>query len=132
MCKIFLTLLLISTLSIFPSFLSAEPIVLSLNINRIDFGDIYTNSKVDSVLVDLTIKAENGRNYTVEISNNDNSSVLEFSRTAGGAYTTNSITYTGTGTGSNQLYEFYVVPKTAIINSDLSATTTVKVAYTDT
>jgi hypothetical protein len=132
--KVIFKLLTLSMFLIFLMFSNlsrAEPISLQLNLSAIDFGDVYTDSEVDYVVVDFTIKADNNRNYTIEISNDDNSNILELSRTAGGNYKSGSITYTETGTGNNQLHEFYAVPKTANIGSDLSASITVQVAYTD-
>ena len=123
--------LILTIYLMFSTLLRAEPISLQLSLSAIDFGDVYTDSEVDYVAVDFTIKADNNRNYTIEISNDDSSNVLELSRTAGGNYKPGSITYTETGTGNNQLHEFYAVPKTANIDSDLSASITVQVAYTD-
>ena len=129
--KLIFKLFFLSMFLIFSNLSRAEPISLQLNLSAIDFGDVYTDSEVDYVVVDFTVKADNNRNYTVEISNDDSSSILELSRTAGGDYKPSSITYTETGTGNNQLHEFYAVPKTANIGSDLSTSITVQVAYTD-
>jgi hypothetical protein len=123
--------LILTMFLMFSNLSMAEPISLQLNLSAIDFGDVYTDSEVDYVVVDFTIKADNNRNYTIEISNDDNSNILELSSTAGGIYKSGSITYTETGTGNNQLHEFYAVPKTANIGSDLSASITVQVTYTD-
>ncbi|AZG37467.1 hypothetical protein EGC80_11490 [Shewanella psychromarinicola] len=119
-------------LSIFPTLLrAAEPISLSLGVSAIDFGDVYMDSDVDNVVVDFTVKAENGYDYTVKISNDDSSGALQFSRTASGGYTTGSITYIAAATGNNQAHEFYTDLDTANMSSDLSATITVLVAYND-
>jgi hypothetical protein len=129
--KMIFKLLTLSMFLIFSTLSKAEPISLQLGLSAIDFGDVYTDSEVDYVAVDFTIKADNNRNYTIEISNDDNSNILELSRIAGGNYKSGSITYTETRTGNDQLHEFYAVPKTANIGCDLSASITVQVAYTD-
>jgi hypothetical protein len=46
----------------------AEPISLQLSLSAIDFGDVYTDSEVDYVVLDFAVKADNNRNYTVTIS----------------------------------------------------------------
>jgi hypothetical protein len=129
--KMIFKLLTLSMFLIFSTLSKAEPISLQLSLRAIDFGDVYTGSEVDYVAVDFTIKADNNRTYTIEISNDDNSNILGLSGTAGGNYKSGSITYTETGTGNEQLHRFYAVPKTANISSDLSASITVQVAYTD-
>jgi hypothetical protein len=123
--------LFLSMFLMFSNLSRAEPISLQLSLSAIDFGDVYTDSEVDYAVLDFAVKADNNRNYTLTISNDDSSNILEISRTAGGDYKPGSITYTETGTGNNQVHEFYAVPKTANIGSDLSASITVQVAYTD-
>jgi len=129
--KVIFKLLFLSMFLMFSNLSRAEPISLQLSLSAIDFGDVYTDSEVDYVVLDFAVKADNNRNYTVTISNDDSSNILEISRTAGGDYKPGSITYTETGTGNNQVHEFYAVPQTANIGSDLSASITVQVAYTD-
>jgi hypothetical protein len=129
--KVVFKRLILLVLLILSNSLRAEPISLQLSLSAIDFGDVYTHSEVDYVLVDFIVKADNNRNYTVEISNDDSGNVLELSRTAGGGYKLGSITYTETGTGNNQIHEFYVAPETANIRRNLSAAITVQVVYTD-
>jgi hypothetical protein len=129
--KVVSKLLILSMFLMFSDLSRAEPISLRLSLSVIDFGDVYTDSEVDYVVVDFTIKADNNRSYTIEISNDDSSNVLKLSRTAGGVYKPGNITYTETGTGNNQSHEFYAVPITANIGSDLSASITVQAAYTD-
>jgi hypothetical protein len=131
------------SLLLFSSFLWAEEgdfyingnavkaISLSMGISSIDFGDVYSDSQVSSELVDFTVNAENDYDYTVEISNDDNTGVVQVSRTASAGYTQNSITYIETATGADQLHEFHVDLDTASMNDDLSATVTVMVAYND-
>jgi hypothetical protein len=110
---------------------AVKAISLSMGISSIDFGDVYSDSQVSSELVDFTVNAENGYDYTVEISNDDNTGVVQVSRTASIGYTQNSITYIETATGADQMHEFYVDLDTASMNDDLSATVTVMVAYND-
>ncbi|MFT4777454.1 MAG: hypothetical protein ACI9B7_001836 [Oleispira sp.] len=110
---------------------AVKAISLSLGISSIDFGDVFSDSEVDSEMVDFTVNAENSYDYTVEISNDDNTNVVQLSRTVNGAYTPNSIIYIETATGADQMHEFYVDLNTANMSSDLSATITVMVAYND-
>jgi spore coat protein U-like protein len=110
---------------------AVKDIELSLALSAIDFGDVYSDSEVDSVAVDFTVNAENSYDYTVEISNDDNTGVIEVSRTASEGYTAGTVTYIATATGVEQLHTFYVDLNTASITGDLSATITVLVAYND-
>jgi hypothetical protein len=110
---------------------AVKAISLSLHVNSIDFGDVFSDSEVSSEMVDFTVNAENSYDYTVEISNDDNTDIVQLSRTVNGAYTPNSITYIETATGADQLHEFYVDLNTASMSSDLSATITVSVVYND-
>ncbi|MBA6328530.1 hypothetical protein H4J46_11345 [Colwellia sp. MB02u-6] len=130
-------------LLLFSSYLAAEEgsfyingeavkkISLSLAVTSIDFGDVYRDSEVDSVVVDFTVNAESGYDYSVKISNDDNSNVLQVSRTANTGYTTNTMTYVATANGADQAHEFYVDLSTRDMSSDLSATIRVLVAYND-
>jgi hypothetical protein len=134
---------IIFTLLFFSSFLRAEEgdfyingnavkaISLSLGVSNIDFGDVYSDTEVDSEVVDFSVNAENGYDYTVEISNDDNTGMVQVSRTISTGYTANSITYIQTANGVDQAHEFYVDLDTANMNGDLSATITVQVAYND-
>ena len=131
------------TLLFFSSFLWAEEgdfyingnavkaISLSLGVSNIDFGDVYADTEIDSEIVDFSVNAENGYDYTVEISNDDNTGVVQVSRTISTGYTANTITYIRTANGVDQAHEFYVDLDTANMNGDLSATITVQVAYND-
>jgi hypothetical protein len=110
---------------------AVKAIYLSLHVNSIDFGDVFSDSEVDSEMVDFTVNAENSYDYTVEISNDDNTDVVQLSRTITGAYNPNSITYIETATGADQMHEFYVDLNTANMSSNLSATITVMVVYND-
>lgn len=110
---------------------AVKAISLSLQVNSIDFGDVFSDSEVDSEMVGFTVNAENSYDYTVEISNDDNTDVVQLSRTVSGVYAPNSIAYTETATGADQLHEFYVDLNTASMSSDLSATITVMVVYND-
>jgi spore coat protein U-like protein len=139
--KVIFILLLFSTLS--STLLRAEDgvfyiggnavkaISMSLGVSAIDFGDVYSDSEVDSEMVDFSVNAENGYDYTVEISNDDSSGVVQLSRNANAGYTAGSITYIETATGADQRHEFYVDLNTASMSGDLSATITVLVAYND-
>jgi hypothetical protein len=104
---------------------------LTLGVSNIDFGDVYSDTEVDSEMVDFSVNAENGYDYTVEISDDDNTGIVQVSRNACGGYTANSITYIQTANGVDQAHEFYVDLDTANMNGDLSATITVQVAYND-
>ena len=106
-------------------------ISLTLGVSNIDFGDVYSDTEVDSEMVDFSVNAENGYDYTVEISDDDNTGIVRVSRNACGGYTANSITYIQTANGVDQAHEFYVDLDTASMNGDLSATITVQVAYND-
>ncbi|MFT6348955.1 MAG: hypothetical protein ACJAYB_001970 [Psychromonas sp.] len=110
---------------------AVKAIELSLALSAIDFGDVYNDSEVDSVVVDFTVNAENTYDYTVEISNDDSTGVLQISQTSSGGYTADSLTYIDTGTGTYQAHEFYVDLDTGNMNGDLAATVTVMVAYND-
>lgn len=129
--KAIFELLILSLFLMFSNSSRAEPISLRLSLSAIDFGEVYKDSPVDYVVVGFTIKADNNRNYTINISNEDNSNILKLSRTTGGDYKSGSINYTDTGTGNNQLHEFYAVPKTANMSNDLSTSINVQVAYAD-
>lgn len=108
-----------------------KDITLSLEYSSIDFGDVYQDSQVDYVPVNFYVNAEAGYDYTVEISNDDSTGVLQVSRSSSTGYTGGSITYIKTATGLEQADTFYVDLDTTIINQDLSATITVMVAYND-
>jgi hypothetical protein len=110
---------------------AVKAIELSLALSAIDFGDVYNDSEVDSVVVDFTVNAENTYDYTVEISNDDSTGVLQISQTSSGGYTADSLTYIDTGTGAYQAHEFYVDLDTGNMSGDLAATVTVMVAYND-
>ena len=110
---------------------AVKAISLSLGVSHIDFGDVYNDSEIYSEMVDFSVNAENGYDYTVEISNDDNTGIVQVSRTAGTGYTTSAITYIKTANGINQAHEFYVDLNTASMSGDLSATITVLVAYND-
>jgi hypothetical protein len=110
---------------------AVKKISLALTTNAIDFGDVYNDSEVESVLTEFWVNAEAGYDYTVEISNDDDTGVLEVSRSSILGYTQSSITYIDTATGAEQRHEFYVDLNTAIMSGDMSATITVMVAYND-
>ena len=110
---------------------AVKAISLTLGVSNIDFGDVYSDTEVDSEMVDFSVNAENGYDYTVEISDDDNTGIVQVSRTASTGYTANSITYIQTANGVDQAHEFYVDLDTANMNGDLSATITVQVAYND-
>jgi len=110
---------------------AVKEISLSVGVSSIDFGDVYRDSEVNSVPVDFYVNAEDGYDYTVDISNDDSSGVVQLSRTANGGYTVDSINYIDTATGGEQRHEFYVDLDTGNISGDLSATITVMVAYND-
>ena len=106
-----------------------KAISISLGVNSIDFGDVFTGTDVDAVPVDFYIDAEAGYEYQIEISNNDNSGILQVSQSYNGGYTGNTITYDDIGTGVEQTHEFYVDLDTSDMSSDLSATITVTTIY---
>jgi hypothetical protein len=108
---------------------SIQDISLSLQYSSINFGDVYSDSQVDSVPVYFDVNAEPDYYYRVEISNDDSTGVVQMSRSSSTGYTGDSITYTDTGTGADQRHYFYVDLDTGIINGDLAATITVMVAY---
>jgi spore coat protein U-like protein len=110
---------------------AVKAISLSLGVSNIDFGDVYNDTEVDSEMVDFSVNAENGYDYTVKISDDDNTGVVQVSRTVSKGYTANTITYIQTANGIDQAHEFYVDLDTASMNGDLSATITVQVAYND-
>jgi hypothetical protein len=110
---------------------AVKAISLTLGVSNIDFGDVYNDTQVDSEMVDFSVNAENGYDYTVEISNDDNTGIVQVSRNASAGYTANNITYVQTANGVDQAHEFYVDLDTASMNGDLSATITVQVAYND-
>jgi hypothetical protein len=56
--KMIFKLLTLSMFLIFSTLSKAEPISLQLGLSAIDFGDVYTDSEVDYVAVDFTIKAD--------------------------------------------------------------------------
>ncbi|PKH03634.1 hypothetical protein CXF72_05340 [Psychromonas sp. MB-3u-54] len=110
---------------------AVKTISLSLGTSSIDFGDVYQGRSVDSVPVDFYVNAESGYDYTVEISNDDSSGVLQMSRSSSSGYTADSLTYIKTATGADQRHEFYVDLATENISSDLSAIITVMAVYND-
>lgn len=110
---------------------AVKAISMSLGVNSIDFGDVYNDTEVDSEMVDFLVNAENGYDYTVEISDDDDTGVVQVSRTASTGYTANTITYIRTANGADQAHKFYVDLDTANMSDDLSATITVQVAYND-
>ena len=110
---------------------AVKAISLSLGVSNIDFGDVYADTEIDSEIVDFSVNAENGYDYTVEISNDDNTGIVQVSRTISTGYTANTITYIRTANGVDQAHEFYVDLDTANMSGDLSATITVQVAYND-
>lgn len=110
---------------------AVKGISLSLGTSSIDFGDVYKDTDVESVSVDFYVNAEAGYGYTVEISNDDTSGVVQISRTPNSGYTKGSISYMETATGSDQTHEFYVDLDTGSMNGDLSSSITVTVMYND-
>jgi hypothetical protein len=110
---------------------AVKDISLSLEYSSIDFGDVYTDSQVDSVPVDFYVNAEAGYDYTVEISNDDSTGVVQMSRSLSTGYSGDNLTYIDTATGTEQTHLFYVDLATGIMSGDLSATITVMVAYND-
>ena len=110
---------------------AVKAISLSLGVSNIDFGDVYNDTEVDSEVVGFSVNAENGYDYTVEISNDDNTGMVQVSQTISTGYTANSITYIQTANGVDQAHEFYVDLDTTSMSGDLSATITVQVAYND-
>lgn len=107
-----------------------KAISLSLEINSIDFGDVYKDIDVDPVLVNFSVNAEANCEYQVEISNDDDTGTIQVSKTDS-SYTTDTITYKATGTGEDQLQKFYVNLDTRNISSDLDAIINVTVAYSE-
>jgi hypothetical protein len=110
---------------------AVKDISLTLGVSSIDFGDVFQNSSVDTVPVDFYVNAESGYDYTVEISNDDNTGVVQMSRSLSAGYTGSSITYIETGNGLDQRHNFHVDLDTGIISRDLAATVTVMVAYNE-
>ncbi len=110
---------------------AVKAISLSLGTSSINFGDVYKDTDVESVPVDFYVNAEAGYDYTVEISSDDSSGVIEISRTSSSGYTKGSISYTNTATGVDQTHEFYVDLDTGRMNGDLSSSITVTVMYND-
>ncbi|MFT5721317.1 MAG: hypothetical protein ACI9W6_001630 [Motiliproteus sp.] len=108
---------------------AVKDISLTLGVSSIDFGDVYSNNDVDAVPVDFYVNAEESYDYRVEISSDDDTGVLQISKSLNGGYTKGSITYIETGTGTDQSYYFYVDLDTGVIREDISATITVMVAY---
>jgi hypothetical protein len=109
----------------------AKTISLSLEHSSIDFGDVYSDSQVDSERVYFYVDAENDYSYTVEISNDDSTGVVQMSRSLSTGYTGESITYTDIATGNNQTHKFYVDLATGSMSGDLAATITVMAAYNE-
>jgi hypothetical protein len=109
----------------------AKTISLSLQYSSIDFGDVYSDSQVDSERVYFYVDAENDYSYTVEISNDDSTGVVQMSRSLSTGYTGDSITYTDIATGADQRHTFYVDLDTRNMSDDLSSTITVLVAYNE-
>jgi hypothetical protein len=110
---------------------AVKDISLTLGVSSIDFGDVFQNSSVDSVPVDFYVNAESGYDYTVEISNDDSTGVVQMSRSLSAGYTGDSITYIETANGLEQRHEFYVDLNTGIISGDLAATITVLAVYNE-
>jgi|TARA_B110000902_G_scaffold177644_1_gene201430 hypothetical protein len=110
---------------------AAKDISISLGVSSINFGDVYNDSQVESVLVDFYVNAEDSYDYRVEISNDDSSGVLQMSRSSSTGYTGENITYINTANGSNQRHEFYVDLATEKMSDKLSATITVMALYND-
>jgi hypothetical protein len=110
---------------------AVKEISLSLGVSSIDFGDVYKDSQVDSVPVDFYVNAENGYDYTVEISNDDSAGIVQISRSFSAGYTGGSLTYIDTANGLEQRHDFYVGLDTGNMNGDLSAKVTVMVAYNE-
>jgi hypothetical protein len=108
-----------------------KKISLSLAHSSIDFGDVYHDSDVASEEVDFSVNAENGFDYTIAISNDDSTGVVQVSRTASAGYTADIITYIETATGVEQAHKFYVDLNTSNMSGDLSAKITVLVVYND-
>jgi hypothetical protein len=104
---------------------------LSLGTSSIDFGDVFTGSTVDSIPVNFYVNAEDTYNYTVEISNDDSSGIVQMSRSLSTGYTGDSITYIETANGLDQRHDFYVDLATGNISGDLAATITVMAVYND-
>jgi hypothetical protein len=110
---------------------AVKDISLTLGVSSIDFGDVFQNSSVDSLPVDFTVNAESGYDYTVEISNDDSTGVVQMSRSLSAGYTGGSITYIETANGFDQRHDFYVDLDTGIISGDLAATITVLAVYNE-
>lgn len=110
---------------------AVKDISLTLGVSRIDFGDVFQNSSVDSLPVDFYVNAESGYDYTVEISNDDSTGVLQMSRSLNTEYTGGSITYIETANGLDQRHNFHVDLDTGIISGDLAATITVLAVYNE-
>ena len=136
MNKIIIVLFLLSTLSFaeegsfYVSGEAIKAISLTLGVSSIDFGDVYTDTDVDPVLVDFSVNAEANYYYDVEITNDDSTGVVQVSKTSSGGYTDGKLTYSKLiATGNDDPQEFYVDLNTGIMTSDLFATITVTVAY---
>ncbi|MFT5559012.1 MAG: hypothetical protein ACI9RZ_001488 [Sphingobacteriales bacterium] len=110
---------------------AVKTMTLSLGTSSIDFGDVFTGSTVDSIPVNFYVNAEDTYNYTVEISNDDSSGIVQMSRSLSTGYTGDSITYIETANGLDQRHDFYVDLATGNISGDLAATITVMAVYND-
>lgn len=138
MNKIIIVLFILSTLSFaeegsfYVSGEAIKAISLTLGVSSIDFGDVYTDTDVDPVLVDFSVNAEANYYYDVEITNDDSSGVVQVSKTSSGGYTDGKLTYSKLiATGNDDPQEFYVDLDTENMTDDLSATITVTVAYSE-
>ena len=138
MNKIIIVLFLLSTLSFaeegsfYVSGEAIKAISLTLGVSSIDFGDVYTDTDVDPVLVDFSVNAEATYYYDVEITNDDSTGVVQVSKTSSGGYTDGKLTYSKLiATGNDDSQEFYVDLDTENMTDDLSATITVTVAYSE-
>jgi hypothetical protein len=102
---------------------------LSVGVSSINFGDVYKDSEVASVPVDFYVNAEDNFDYTVELSNDDSTGVIQMSRSLSTGYTGGSITYIETANGLEQRHDFYVGLDTSNISGDLSTIITVRAVY---
>ncbi|ABM04760.1 hypothetical protein Ping_3060 [Psychromonas ingrahamii 37] len=108
---------------------AVKEMTLSLGVSSIDFGDVYKDSEVESVLVDFYVNAEDTFDYTVELSNDDSSGTIQMSRSLSSGYTGGSLTYIETANGLDQRHDFYVDLATGNMSGDLAVTITVMVMY---
>jgi hypothetical protein len=103
----------------------------ALPVRVIDFGDVYPGMHETTELVNFSVNAEIDYKYRIEISNDDNTGVVQVSDSAYGEYTPSRLTFNKVGEGATQQVKFYVGLNSKNISSDVSAQITILVAYVD-